>query len=89
MLSREEFQNCNRVLITICKDNVILAYNFFIDMFNKYHTTETKLNDSELNVIVFQPNEIKKFENIVDNLQLSEAILNMELNITLQLTNKI
>ena len=89
MLSREEFQNCNRVLITICKDDVILAYNFFIDMFNKYHTSETKFNDSELNVIVFQPSEIKKFENIVDNLQISEAILNMELNITLQLTNKI
>ena len=89
MLSREEFQNCNRVLITICKDNVILAYNFFIDMFNKYHTTETKLNDSELNVIVFQPSELKKFNDIVDNLQLSEAILNTDLNITLQLTNKI
>ena len=85
----KDFQNCNRVLITICKDNVILAYNFFIDMFNKYHTTETKLNDSELNVIVFKPDEIKKFENIIDNLQLSEAVLNMELNITLQLTNKI
>ena len=85
----KDFQNCNRVLITICKDNVILAYNYFIDMFNKYHTTETKLNDSELNVIVFQPNEIKKFENIIDNLNMSEAVLNTELNVTLQLTNKI
>ena len=85
----KDFRNCNRVLITVCKDNVILAYNFFIDTFNKYHTTETKFNDSELNVVVFKPDELEKFNNIVDNLQISDAVLNTELNVTLQLTNKI
>lgn len=85
----KDFQNCNCVLITICKDDVILAYNYFIDMFNKYHTTETKFNDSELNVITFKPDEINKFNNIVDNLNMSTAVLNTEFNITLQLTNKI
>lgn len=85
----KDFQNCNRVLITVCKDNVILAYNFFIDMFNKYHTTETKFNDSELNVIVFKPDELKNFNDIIDNLNMSDAVLNTEFNITLQLTNKL
>lgn len=89
MLSREEFQKCNRVLITICKDDVIIAYNYFIDMFNKYHSSTTRMNDSELNVITFKPNEINKFNNIVDNLNISTAVLNTELNVTLQLTNKI
>lgn len=89
MLSREDFQNCNCVLITICKDDVIIAYNYFIDMFNKYHPSTTIMNDSELNVIVFKPDEIHKFNNIVDNLNMSEAVLNTEFNITLQLTNKI
>lgn len=85
----KDFQNCNRVLITVCKDDVILSYNYFIDMFNKYHSSTTIMNDSELNVIVFKPDEIHKFNNIVDNLNMSEAVLNTELNITLQLTNKI
>lgn len=84
-----DFQNCNRVLITICKDNVILAYNYFIDMFNKYHLSTTRMNDSELNVIVFKPDEVGKFNSIVDNLNISTAVLNTEFNITLQLTNKI
>lgn len=84
-----DFQNCNRVLITVCKDDVILSYNYFIDMFNKYHSSTTRMNDSELNVIVFKPDEIHKFNNIVDNLNMSEAVLNTELNVTLQLTNKI
>lgn len=85
----KDFQNCNCVLITICKDDVIIAYNYFIDMFNKYHSSTTRMNDSELNVISFKPDEIHKFNNIVDNLNMSTAILNTELNVTLQLTNKI
>lgn len=85
----KDFQKCNRVLITICKDNVILAYNYFIDMFNKYHSSTTRIDDSELNVITFKPDEINKFNNIVDNLNISTAVLNTEFNITLQLTNKI
>lgn len=85
----KDFQNCNCVLITICKDDVIIAYNYFIDMFNKYHSSTTRMNDSELNVIAFKPNEIHKFNNIVDNLNISTAVLNTELNVTLQLTNKI
>ena len=85
----KDFQNCNCVLITICKDDVIIAYNYFIDMFNKYHSSTTKMNDSELNVIVFKPDDIHKFNNIVDNLNMSTAVLNTEFNITLQLTNKI
>lgn len=89
MLGRGDFQKCNRVLITVCKDDVILAYNYFIDMFNKYHSSTTIMNDSELNVIVFKPNELKKFNDIIDNLNMSEAILNTEFNITLQLTNKL
>lgn len=89
MLGRGDFQKCNRVLITVCKDDVILAYNYFIDMFNKYHSSTTRMNDSELNVIVFKPNELKKFNDIIDNLNMSTAVLNTEFNITLQLTNKI
>jgi len=85
----KDFQNCNCVLITICKDDVIIAYNYFIDMFNKYHSSTTRMNDSELNVISFKPDEIHKFNNIVDNLNMSTAVLNTELNVTLQLTNKI
>ena len=85
----KDFQNCNCVLITICKDDVIIAYNYFIDMFNKYHSSTTRMNDSELNVITFKPDEIHKFNNIVDNLNMSTAVLNTELNVTLQLTNKI
>lgn len=85
----KDFQNCNCVLITICKDDVIIAYNYFIDMFNKYHSSTTRMNNSELNVIVFKPDEIHKFNNIVDNLNMSTAILNTEFNITLQLTNKL
>lgn len=85
----KDFQNCNCVLITICKDDVIIAYNYFIDMFNKYHSSTTRINDSELNVISFKPDEIHKFNNIVDNLNMSTAVLNTELNVTLQLTNKI
>lgn len=85
----KDFQNCNCVLITICKDDVIIAYNYFIDMFNKYHSSTTRMNDSELNVIIFEPDEIYKFNDIVDILNMSEAVLNTELNVTLQLTNKI
>lgn len=85
----KDFQNCNCVLITICKDDVIIAYNYFIDMFNKYHSSTTRMNDSELNIITFKPDEIHKFNNIVDNLNMSDAVLNTELNVTLQLTNKI
>lgn len=85
----KDFQNCNRVLITICKDDVIIAYNYFIDMFNKYHSSTTRMNDSELNVMTFKPDEIYKFNDIVDILNMSEAVLNIELNVTLQLTNKI
>ena len=85
----KDFQNCNCVLITICKDDVIIAYNYFIDMFNKYHSSTTRIDDSELNVISFKPDEIHKFNNIVDNLNMSTAVLNTEFNITLQLTNKI
>lgn len=85
----KDFQNCNCVLITICKDDVIIAYNYFIDMFNKYHSSTTRMNDSELNVITFKPDKINKFNNIVDNLNMSTAVLNTEFNITLQLTNKI
>lgn len=85
----KDFQNCNRVLITICKDNVIIAYNYFIDMFDKYHSSTTRMNDSELNVITFKPDEIYEFNDIVDILNMSEAVLNIELNVTLQLTNKI
>lgn len=85
----KDFQNCNRVLITICKDDVIIAYNYFIDMFNKYHSSTTRMNDSELNVMIFKPDEIYKFNDIVDILNMSEAVLNIELNVTLQLTNKI
>ena len=85
----KDFQNCNCVLITICKNDVIIAYNYFIDMFNKYHSSTTRIDDSELNVITFKPDEIYKFNNIVDNLNMSTAVLNTELNVTLQLTNKI
>lgn len=85
----KDFQNCNCVLITICKDDVIIVYNYFIDMFDKYHSSTTRMNDSELNIITFKPDEIHKFNNIVDNLNMSDAVLNTELNVTLQLTNKI
>lgn len=85
----KDFQNCNCVLITICKNDVIIAYNYFIDMFNKYHSSTTRMNDSELNVMTFKPDEIYKFNDIVDILNMSEAVLNIELNVTLQLTNKI
>lgn len=85
----KDFQNCNSVLITICKDDVIIAYNYFIDRFNRYHSSTTRMNDSELNVITFEPDEIYEFNDIVDILNMSEAVLNIELNVTLQLTNKI
>lgn len=85
----KDFQNCNRVLITICKDDVIIAYNYFIDMFNKYHSSTIRMNDSELNVMTFKPDEIYKFNDIVDILNMSEAVLNIKLNVTLQLINKI
>lgn len=85
----KDFQNCNRVLITICKDDVIIAYNYFIDMFNKYRSSTIRMNDSELNVMTFKPDEIYKFNDIVDILNMSEAVLNIELNVTLQLINKI
>ena len=85
----KDFQNCNYVLITICKNDVIIAYNYLIDMFNKYHSSTTRMNDSELNVITFKPDEIYKFNDIVDILNMSEAVLNTKLNVTLQLINKI
>lgn len=85
----KDFQNRNCVLITICKNDVIIAYNYFIDMFNKYHSSTTRMNDSELNVITFKPDEIYKFNDIVDILNMSEAVLNIKLNVTLQLINKI
>lgn len=85
----KDFQNRNYVLITICKNDVIIAYNYFIDMFNKYHSSTTRMNDSELNVITFKPDEIYKFNDIVDILNMSEAVLNIKLNVTLQLINKI
>lgn len=85
----KDFQNRNCVLITICKNDVIIAYNYFIDMFNKYHSSTTRMNDSELNVMTFKPDEIYKFNDIVDILNMSEAVLNIKLNVTLQLINKI
>lgn len=84
-----DFQNCNRVLITICKDDVIIKYNYFIDKFKKYHRTNTKIDNTELNIIVFKPNEIETFNNIVDNLNISLAELCTNLDITLQLCNMI
>ena len=85
----KDFQNCNRVIIEVCYDDVIIAYNYFIDMFGKYHQSTIKSGKSEINILVFKPDEIHKFNNIVDNLNMSTAVLNTELNVTLQLTNKI
>lgn len=79
----------NYVLITITdSDKNIVKYNYFVDKFNKYQSTETLFNESEIAITLYGEGEKEDFLEMVQFLTLSTAQLCEDLEINNLMYNK-
>ena len=71
------------VLVTVTDETKdIVKYNYFVDKFNKYRSTETIFNESEISITVYGEDEKEDFFEITQYLTLSAAQLCNGLEIT-------
>ena len=77
------------VLVTVTDETKdIVKYNYFVDKFNKYRSTETIFNESEISITVYGEDEKEDYTEIVQYLTLSAAQLCNDLEVTNMLYNK-
>lgn len=77
------------VLVTVTDETKdIVKYNYLVDEFNKYRSTETIFNESEISITVYGEDEREDFFEIVQYLTLSSAQLCNDLEIPNMLYNK-
>lgn len=78
----------NYVLITVTdNDKNIIKYNYFVDKFNKYRSTETLFNESEIAITLYEEGEKEDFLEMVQYLTLSTAQLCEDLEINNMMYN--
>lgn len=79
----------NYVLITVTdSDKNIIKYNYFVDKFNKYQSTETLFNESEIAITLYGEGEKEDFLEMVQFLTLSTTQLCEDLEINNFMYNK-